>query len=70
MDICFEQFSTIIDQIEITPINTIKLELQKVYTKFQCCSKKMIAASKFIDFFVHDILDYTILNRDSLKFVK
>ena len=70
MDICFDQFSTIIDQLENIPITTIKFELQKVYSKFQKCNKKIIAASKFIDFFVHDILDYTILNRDSKKFVK
>ena len=30
----------------------------------------MFSASKFIDFFVHDILDYTILNKDSKNFIK
>jgi len=28
----------------------------------------MSSATKFIDFFVHDILDYTILNEDKTKF--
>lgn len=28
----------------------------------------MVNAAKFIDFFVHDILDYTILNKDHNKF--
>ena len=28
----------------------------------------MDSAAKFIDFFVHDILDYTILNKDSDNF--
>lgn len=30
----------------------------------------MQSASKFIDFFVHDVLDYTILNKDSKNFIK
>ena len=30
----------------------------------------MTSATKFIDFFVHDILDYTILNKDQKNFIK
>ena len=30
----------------------------------------MSSATKFIDFFVHDILDYTILNKDDSNFTK
>ena len=30
----------------------------------------MASATKFIDFFVHDILDYTILNKDDDNFNK
>ena len=30
----------------------------------------MISAVKFIDFFVHDILDYTLLNKKDKNFVK
>ena len=30
----------------------------------------MISATKFIDFFVHDILDYTLLNNKENKFTK
>jgi len=30
----------------------------------------MSCASKFIDFFVHDLLDYTILNKDATNFIK
>ena len=65
----FEQFQVIIDQLETRPLDVIKSELQSVYNKFSCSSKKMIAAAKFIDFFVHDILDYTILKKESKKFV-
>ena len=34
-----------------------------------CCTK-ISSAGKFIDFFVHDILDYTILSKDNHKFIK
>ena len=34
------------------------------------CGKKLTSAAKFVDFFVHDILDYTILNKDSTNFKK
>ena len=30
----------------------------------------MGSACKFIDFFVHDILDYTLLNKESRNFMK
>jgi len=30
----------------------------------------MSSATKFIDFFVHDILDYTILNKEEKNFIK
>lgn len=30
----------------------------------------MSSACKFIDFFVHDILDYTLLNKDGKNFMK
>lgn len=30
----------------------------------------MASATKFIDFFVHDILDYTVINQDSENFTK
>ena len=30
----------------------------------------MGSACKFIDFFVHDILDYTLLNKESKNFMK
>ena len=30
----------------------------------------MASATNFIDFFVHDILDYTILNKDEKNFKK
>jgi hypothetical protein len=34
------------------------------------CGTKMDRAAKFIDFFIHDILDYTILNKKDKNFEK
>lgn len=34
------------------------------------CGKKIVSATKFIDYFVHDMLDYSILNQDEKKFTK
>lgn len=34
------------------------------------CGKKIVSATKFIDFFVHDMLDYSILNQQDKEFTK
>ena len=36
----------------------------------QDCGHKMGSAAKFIDYFVHDILDYTILHKQEKNFAK
>ena len=41
-----------------------------IYDGFNQSGKKITQASKFIDFFVHDILDYTLLNKNSVGFIK
>jgi len=33
------------------------------------CGSKIFSATKFIDFFVHDILDYTLLNEKEENFM-
>ena len=39
-------------------------EFKNVYEQLQESGSKVSSASKFLDFFVHDILDYTMLNKD------
>ena len=34
------------------------------------CCQKMTSSANIIDFFVHDILDYTILTNDDKNFIK
>ena len=41
-----------------------------VYNGLHNCGRKLTQAAKFIDFFVHDILDYTLLNKNEVGFVK
>ena len=42
----------------------------QIYKSLKNSGKKISSAAKFIDFFVHDILDYTILNKDQKNFKK
>ena len=63
----FQRFTNLINQISDVEIAQ---QLKEVYSSIHNCGKKMASATKFIDFFVHDILDYTILNQDSKNFIK
>ena len=44
--------------------------VEKIHGGLKVCSKKIVSASKFIDYFVHDMLDYTILNKEDTSFMK
>lgn len=44
--------------------------LEEIHSGFEACSKKIVSASKFIDYFVHDMLDYTILYQNGGNLVK
>ena len=45
-------------------------QLRKIYDGMHSCGSKIFSATKFIDYFVHDILDYTILNKQQKNFTK
>jgi hypothetical protein len=49
--------------------NIVK-SLDKIYTGLKKCGKKMTSSAMFIDYFVHDILDFSILNKEGAKFTK
>ena len=34
----------------------------------QVCGRKIVSATQFIDFFVHDILDFSVLSKDDANF--
>lgn len=44
--------------------------MKDIHEGLTTCTKKIVSASKFIDYFVHDMLDYTILNKDERNFTK
>ena len=39
-------------------------ELKKIFQGLRTCGHKMTSSSQFIDYFVHDILDYTVLTNE------
>ena len=41
-----------------------------IFGGLQEVSKKVYSAVNFIDYFVHDILDYTILTKEDATFIK
>jgi hypothetical protein len=41
-----------------------------IFTQFKESLKKMCSSTKFIDFFVNDLLDYTVLNNAEANFTK
>ena len=44
-------------------------KLKSIYDGLYDCGKKITSATTFTDFFVHDILDYTILNKEESNFI-
>ena len=50
--------------------NDVLMEMISVYDGLSNCGKRITQAAKFIDFFVHDILDYTLLNKNGVGFIK
>jgi signal transduction histidine kinase len=42
----------------------------KIHAELKVTTKKIVSAAKFIDYFVHDMLDYTMLNKEEKNFVK
>ena len=68
MDTLFEFFLAVITEMPLT--SDLRSKLSQIYDGLSLCSNKITSAAKFIDFFVHDILDYTVLNKDAKNFVK
>jgi signal transduction histidine kinase len=68
MEDFFLIFRSVINEIKESP--AVIEKLSKIQKGLENCGNKMSSACKFIDFFVHDILDYTILNKESKNFIK
>ena len=51
-------------------LKKIEKGLEKVCEGLKTCGKKMTNSAKFIDYFVHDILDFSILTKVGSKFTK
>ena len=67
----FANFHSVIDHLQSTGAEQgITLKLKRILKGLENCGSKMSSAAKFIDYFVHDILDYTILNKEEKNFAK
>jgi signal transduction histidine kinase len=66
----FANFKKVISEMKKSESTNFVEKLKNIYNGLEKCSEKMSNACTFIDFFVHDILDYTILNKDSKNFIK
>ena len=58
------------DSLSYKQIKLLQKHLNEIYGGIYTCGEKLTSAAKFVDFFVHDILDYTILNKDEKNFTK
>jgi signal transduction histidine kinase len=76
MEQFFRKFKKVINTLETADslskkqINFLHKHLNEIYGGIYTCGQKLTSAAKFVDFFVHDILDYTILNKDEKHFIK
>ena len=66
MEQIFSLKNIIVDLVD----KEIQHQLVNIEDGIRTCAKKMVSATKFIDFFVHDILDYTLLNNKDKNFTK
>ena len=57
-----------LDQDDDEIVRQAKHKLNQVIRNAEICSNKMCSSSKFLDYFVHDMLDYTILTNDKENF--
>ena len=60
-----------LDQLHLNGVEgVLTSKLKRILVGLENCGNKMSSAAKFIDYFVHDILDYTILNKEEKNFAK
>jgi len=58
------------DEQVISNINIYRIKINQIINGLDQCGAKIMTASEFIDYFIHDILDYSVLNNESNNFIK
>lgn len=71
----FEALQSLIAMLQANPsqvfaVNEVLPKLKSIYSSLKECICKIQQSAKFIDYFAHDILDYSILHKDSTRFRK
>ena len=54
----------------ILKISEYRSKVNNAMCGFKVCGKKIKTAGQFIDYFIHNLLDYSVLNNDSKNFKK
>lgn len=71
MEVVFQAILKIMGVLRNAPgMKKVYDEIQKCYSDLKVCSDRISSAVKFMDFFVHDILDYAVLQKDVKGFIK
>ena len=76
MDYFFERFAEVqrylskVTELGPEEVKALCANITKCYQGLYTCGKKIKSSGQFIDFFVHDILDFTMLNKDGKNFSK
>jgi len=55
-------------KLGLQEIKTLSARINQCYNGLYTCGKKIKSSGQFIDFFVHDILDFTMLQKESKNF--
>ena len=63
----FQNLRSVINEIKESP--AVVEKLSKIQKGLENCGSKMSSACKFIDFFVHDVLDYTLENCNQVELI-
>ena len=68
----FAEFGNKIKEMKIGEIITQQLHdsLNSIHSDICSSNNKLKSAGKFIDYFIHDMLDYSLLSKDKKNFVK
>ena len=65
-----EFLKDLLQGINKVPDINLQTKLEEIYSNIYNCAKKMASGTNFIDFFVHDILDFSILEKNEENFTK
>ena len=69
---CLDTFKQLINMVRDGEFRDSDLvdKFTDLYSDTEKASKQILTPTKFIDYFIHDVLDYTVLKKNKDKFIK